>query len=639
MRLTNGFGTVKVVMLKGETGEQGPQGIQGIQGIQGEPFEFEDFTEEQLAELRADVASVYYRKLEATYHTVGENTTTIEIPFNSYLAGDMLFIDVEGLALTEGTDYTIDGTSIVLVEPITHHWTAVNFRLMRAIAIAAEDYDALKGDDGEVQFAYLKPSYVRGFETVADMQAADDLIEGMICHANGFHTSGDGGAAYYTIGASGTADNCTVIACGNLFASRVFVGDSATLESLNYQNVEFSVISASIIAAGIKTLTAKSVTMSESVTVDGFDFEFDELTYTGADYAIIIDGVRRHRVTGNVLTCANGSGVKVTCTNSGCTENTIDIAYINAATYGVSILPVNGHGIAYNSYSFGRIIAGTVGIRSYIPANTGVYSWEGEDLFAAQLVQSETAVSFVIDSPNSGVVTDGTISGVTFTTLNVEGSTYGVVCRCGTVNSSNINAGIKSVVIQDMRCREYGRTTKFLQTSGFIRDLYIKPASNIRLSQWDLNTTSNRTCVVDATIFNYSVSHNVGRVLCAQSGVTYIRHRCSTRMSVAADVTSIDFEDMALDNSELYMPDCFMLSDGLTTLDIHLDYFFNESAHDLLFSVYSGTTVHLYFPNGSAKTISNSSTQRNLYRVSCMRNNNDDTGNIYIIQNTGTYSM
>lgn len=150
MRLTNGFGTVKVVMLKGETGEQGPQGIQGIQGIQGEPFEFEDFTEQQLAELRADVASVYYKKEEATYHTVGDNTTSIDIPIASYTDHDMLFVDVEGLALTEGVDYTIEDSKIVLTEPITHHWTAVNFRALRAIAITAEDYEALKGDTGSV---------------------------------------------------------------------------------------------------------------------------------------------------------------------------------------------------------------------------------------------------------------------------------------------------------------------------------------------------------------------------------------------------------------------------------------------------------------------------------------------------------
>lgn len=54
---------------------------------------------------------------------------------------------------------------------------------------------------------------VRAFETVADMAAATDLAADMICHTNGFHTSGDGGAAFYEIKASGTANAMDIIAC------------------------------------------------------------------------------------------------------------------------------------------------------------------------------------------------------------------------------------------------------------------------------------------------------------------------------------------------------------------------------------------------------------------------------------------
>ena len=61
----------------------------------------------------------------------------------------------------------------------------------------------------------IKQQLVRSFDTVADMQAATDLKAGMTCHTNGFHASGDGGAAYYTVSASGTADGFNVIACAN----------------------------------------------------------------------------------------------------------------------------------------------------------------------------------------------------------------------------------------------------------------------------------------------------------------------------------------------------------------------------------------------------------------------------------------
>lgn len=54
---------------------------------------------------------------------------------------------------------------------------------------------------------------VRAFETVADMAAATDLVADMICHTNGFYTSGDGGAAFYEIKSTGTANAMDIIAC------------------------------------------------------------------------------------------------------------------------------------------------------------------------------------------------------------------------------------------------------------------------------------------------------------------------------------------------------------------------------------------------------------------------------------------
>ena len=60
---------------------------------------------------------------------------------------------------------------------------------------------------------------VRAFAIVADMQAATDLDVGVTCHTNGFHAEGDGGAAYYSIGASGD------IACADgLYATMVNAG-------------------------------------------------------------------------------------------------------------------------------------------------------------------------------------------------------------------------------------------------------------------------------------------------------------------------------------------------------------------------------------------------------------------------------
>lgn len=73
------------------------------------------------------------------------------------------------------------------------------------------------------------------FDTVALMQACENLNPGNICHTNGFHASGDGGAAWYVISDSGTANSMDVIGIPSnespeLYASLVITGDSVTPE-------------------------------------------------------------------------------------------------------------------------------------------------------------------------------------------------------------------------------------------------------------------------------------------------------------------------------------------------------------------------------------------------------------------------
>lgn len=77
----------------------------------------------------------------------------------------------------------------------------------------------------------LKRGLVYGFETVADMKAADTLTAGMICHTNGFYASGDGGAAWYEISATGTANEMDVIVCGELFANLI-IGNEINLAAI-----------------------------------------------------------------------------------------------------------------------------------------------------------------------------------------------------------------------------------------------------------------------------------------------------------------------------------------------------------------------------------------------------------------------
>lgn len=129
---------------KGDTGDTGPQ---GPKGDKGDAFTYQDFTPQELADLKQDI-TVYYQKAESVYTTTGASETTIPIGIADFRATDILIVDVSGLNLILGSDYTISGTNIVLASPITHTGTVVHFIALRTVAAVPQDYDNLKGDDG-----------------------------------------------------------------------------------------------------------------------------------------------------------------------------------------------------------------------------------------------------------------------------------------------------------------------------------------------------------------------------------------------------------------------------------------------------------------------------------------------------------
>ena len=91
----------------------------------------------------------YVSKLESSYTTTTSSTTTVPIGINNFGAYDMLFVDINGLDLIQGTDYTISGQNIVLTTPITTVDTVVHFTVIRLVVMSSTDYSQLKGDTGD----------------------------------------------------------------------------------------------------------------------------------------------------------------------------------------------------------------------------------------------------------------------------------------------------------------------------------------------------------------------------------------------------------------------------------------------------------------------------------------------------------
>lgn len=173
----------------------------GPKGDKGDPTYFDDLTPKQLQEIYQAASFVGNRSLDATVVTSGASTTTIEIPWSDYNQFDMLFIDVNGLDLAEGDDYTISGNSIVLATPLPAGQD-VHFRLLR--------YDVVDGDKNIVNTMGRKD-----YNTVAEMQADTELKPGDICHTLGFYAAGDGGAAWYVVHAHGVANSMDIIQLDN----------------------------------------------------------------------------------------------------------------------------------------------------------------------------------------------------------------------------------------------------------------------------------------------------------------------------------------------------------------------------------------------------------------------------------------
>lgn len=128
------------------------------------------------------------------------------------------------------------------------------------------------------------------FDTVADMKASSDIKTGYVCRTNGFHSSGDGGGAWYKIANTGTANEMDVIECGELFANLITQevmtlemfgahGDGVTDDTdiLNYVfgNGNFKIVS----NKGKNYLCSETV---EIKTRRSIDFGFGKITFTNS---------------------------------------------------------------------------------------------------------------------------------------------------------------------------------------------------------------------------------------------------------------------------------------------------------------------------------------------------------------------
>ena len=203
----------------------------GPKGDKGDPLVFDDLTDEQMQKILHDASYVGNECIEATYRTIGNNTTTIEIPIADYDQFDMLFVDIEGLDLHEGADYTIVSDNIILNVPITHPNTKVHFRAIR--------YTTLDGNKRIVNEMGHKD-----YNSAKNMKLDEELKAGDICHTLGWATAGDNGAAWYIITDDANPNDTDILALDNGYFALMMPEDSSVrpeqLGALNFTVVNWN---------------------------------------------------------------------------------------------------------------------------------------------------------------------------------------------------------------------------------------------------------------------------------------------------------------------------------------------------------------------------------------------------------------
>lgn len=530
-------------------------------------------------------------------------------------------------------------------------------------SITPEDYDC-----SATITTSLTINKFKYYSTMDALLHETDLLPGQYVQTLGFHWQGDNGGAMYEViekTSVDTADNCVLFESNSsgLYLKRVFTEPWLYLESLNCGNVSSEVLKDAIYRSRIHDIRCGQIITPYTITLLDSDLTFGEIIYTGTDAALVIDSSLKRKIKGDKIYAVSADyGLKMITSTRSCSQNIVEINSIIAGRTGIAIRPTGGNGISHNHYRINYIEASETGFDSYIPANTGFYSYEGEELCTLNQIKVSNnqstgkAVSFVTD-PVNDVTVDGTITGVTFTNLAVEGSDIGIYISCGNrVNTERIDAGVKSIYVNNLRGRESGSTFCFLKGSGYIRDVYVKPTTPIQLCQLDFTTNSGESpCYIDAPIMYGYHLYVFGYGAKFMLGQTYVDRPKVGTCEVTEDIDYSTFDDpmpvyepgVPWDLPSFWFADRFRIAESLRgqTVTMKMKYFFQDLMDGLQFIIpgaSNGSAVTLnveYVYPHKTITITNTTAETHLYQIDVKPQQRTWSGNYgFTVRDLGVFS-
>ena len=266
------------------------------------------------------------------------------------------------------------------------------------------DEMASSGQLEQIIEQYLNSSAIWGFDTVADMKNATNLINGSFAKTLGYYAANDGGSATYkirTITNEDIVDEMFIIALsnGDLVAELV-IETPLVIEQIGAKG-DGTTDDTSIIQAGLdKTnniILNKNYKITDSIIISSnqiFNLK-GTINYTGINSAIEVQG-SRNIIDINKL-YSSGYGITLNC-SSALEANRVNIEYINSTKHCIQLLSSSG-GNVYNEIRFTTLIS-TVGYYCiYLYAGSGAYV--GENTFYGGKCQRGTWAVYA-DSDHAG---------------------------------------------------------------------------------------------------------------------------------------------------------------------------------------------------------------------------------------------
>ena len=211
---------------------------------------------------------------------------------------------------------------------------------------------------------YLNSRAVFGFDTVADMKQATNLINGSYAKTLGYHSRNDEGSALYkirTITNDDVVDEMLIIelADDNLVAEYINENGVISPEQMGAygDNIhdDSTILNAILQIANSKKYEIKGnktykTTVPLVITYNDMNITLNTINYTGVENAVYLKGKRNKVNIGTIN--SNGVGFYITCSNTETTvNNEINIDYINSEKHAIYMF-TDSWGIYENYFKF-----------------------------------------------------------------------------------------------------------------------------------------------------------------------------------------------------------------------------------------------------------------------------------------------